>query len=64
MERNVDTRGRVDSFDGNSEREKERIMGRGIRVSIDKEPVPNFSSLLERERRPRFLQVLSASISD
>lgn len=25
-------------------------MGRGIRVSIDKEPVPNFSSLLERER--------------
>lgn len=28
-------------------------MGRGIRVSIDKEPVPNFSSLLERERGDR-----------
>lgn len=38
-------------------------MGRGIRVSIDKEHVPNFS-WRERERRPRFLQVLSASISD
>lgn len=32
-------------------------MGRGIRVSIDKEPVPNFSSR-ERERRPFFASAL------